>query len=156
MQIGCGGGEVIMHRCGLSHACFLLGSDLFEYRLGETKKHYIWRRNVGRTENFDWSRLGNKLNGRTYVSADQLEQEIIKSNLWVGTEYVHTSYFGDPSHNRHDFVQFCIQVCCGENCGKAYKKNDVYLSQDHNTFARFVSNAVEDFINELSRADDEL
>lgn len=156
LAIGFGGGEAVMHSSGPTHACFLLGSDLFEYGLSETNKHYIRRRNVGRTSNFDWDRLGNRMNGKTYVSPDQLEQAIIESDIWNGTEYVLTSLFGETNHNCHDFVQFCIQVCCGENCGMAYKKNDVYLPQDQNTFARFITNTVENFIDELSRADDEL
>ncbi|KAK8842218.1 hypothetical protein M9Y10_026450 [Tritrichomonas musculus] len=81
-----------------SHACFLLNTDLFEY----SGHGYVRRKNVGRDAEFDWDMLGNKINGTTHVSPDQLEQAIKNAGEWLGQEY-DLGY-----HNCHGFVRFCL------------------------------------------------
>ena len=84
---------------GYNHACILLNRDLFEYGVNGTWERH---RNVGRDPTFDWSRIGDALNGTTYVSPDQLEAAIRNSGKWgQGTYNFYT-------HNCHDFVQFCL------------------------------------------------
>lgn len=153
LGIGFGVGEGIMYGSGPTHACFLIDRDIFEYGLHETNKRYIRRRNVGRLSSFDWDRLGKKMHRTTYVSPDQLEEAILRSNEWNGNEYVLTDLDG-PSHNCHDFVRFCIQACTSKNCGMAQKKHAVYIPQDEHNFQREINNTVGNFLDELAMADD--
>ena len=64
----------------ISHACFLINTDLFEYDGNGYKR----RRNVGCDPQFDWDRIGSALNGTTYISPDQLETAIKNSGQWSG------------------------------------------------------------------------
>ena len=88
---------------GITHACFLIDRDLFEYGANKAKtyeRHY----DVGPVNGYDWYSVGNALNGTTYVSPDELEEAIIRSKKWGKNTY-------NPfSHNCHDFVQFCLRV----------------------------------------------
>lgn len=113
----------------VSHACFLLDKDIFEYGLHEYGKNYSRKKNVGRSYEFDWYSLGDKLKGKTHVSPDKLEQIIIDSQLWTGNQY-HMIGGSGSSHNCHDFVQFCIRACAGQNCGMAHKRGPLFLPQN--------------------------
>lgn len=87
-----------------SHAAFLLGTDLFEYG----PEGYKRRKNVGRDQSFDWDKLGNKVNGKTYVTPDELENLIKNSHEWNGK-------YNILNHNCHHFVKWCL-----ENVGAGY------------------------------------
>lgn len=93
------------------HVCFLLDNDLFEYGCPEFNKNYVRRRNVGKLSSFNWETYIDR-SYSTEKTPDELEQAIIKSNLWTGDQYAFTG------HNCHDFVQFCIHFCVG-NLGMA-------------------------------------
>lgn len=98
-----------------SHAAFLLGTDLFEYNING----YTRRRNVGREAGFDWNHLGNKVNGKTYVTPDQLEEAIKNSHEWDGK-------YNILNHNCHHFVKWCLEHV---GAGYFYKNyNHRYLS----------------------------
>jgi hypothetical protein len=83
----------------VSHACFLLNTDLFEYSQNGAERHL----NVGRDTRFDWERLGSKLNGTTHVSPDELWGAICRGH-WNGKDY-HV-----VKHNCHAFVRFCLDA----------------------------------------------
>ena len=88
---------------GITHACFLIDRDLFEYGANKDKT-YERHFDVGRVMRYDWNSVGNALNGTTYVSPDELEEVIIRSQRWGKNSY-------NPfNHNCHDFVQFCLRV----------------------------------------------
>lgn len=87
-----------------SHAAFLIGTDLFEYGPDGYKR----RKDVGRDSSFDWEKLGNKVNGKTYVTPDELENKIKKSRDWNGN-------YNILYHNCHHFVKWCL-----ENVGAGY------------------------------------
>lgn len=98
-----------------SHAAFLLGTDLFEYGPDGYKR----RKDVGRDSSFDWNKLGNKVNGKTYVSPDELEKYIKNSHEW-------NENYNILNHNCHHFVKWCL-----ENVGAGYfykNYNHRYLS----------------------------
>ena len=99
------------------HVCFLLDRDLFE------DDSYGWHRreDVGRDSDYDWNSLGNNLNGKTYVSPDKLEDYIIESGDWDGSDY------NALTHNCQDFVKFCLN-CCGAS-SMSYKKGPCYRCQ---------------------------
>ena len=94
---------------GLTHACFLIDRDLFDYGANKDKS-YRRLYDVGRDSSYNWISVGNALNGRTYVSPDDLEEAIIDSDLWGPKTY-------NPfTHNCHDFVEFCLrEVGCPES-----------------------------------------
>ena len=117
---------------GYNHACFLINKDLFEYGTGDDKI-YLRHKDVGRDPNFDWNKIGDALNGTTYVSPDDLEKKIKDSNLWNGkikNKNVPIEKQPDYSmlkHNCHDFVQFCLKsVGCHDTMiqknGMVYRK----------------------------------
>ena len=87
-----------------SHSCLLLNTDLFEYGCPKDDKGYARLTNVGRIDRFDWNKVGDALNGTTYVSPDKLEQAIINSGKWTGDKY------NVLNHNCHDFVNFCLEA----------------------------------------------
>jgi hypothetical protein len=93
-----------------SHACFLLDTDLFEFGPGGVERH----KGAGRDGKFDWDRLGQKLNGTTYTSPDELWTAISKGN-WSAKS------FSALSHNCHDFVRFCLEAV---GAGFFYKDYD--------------------------------
>ena len=80
---------------------------------------YVRRRNVGREEGFDWDRIGNALNGTTWVQPDELEESIKNSGQWTNGKY---DVF---THNCHDFVRECLRIV-GTNEGMTLKKIPVF------------------------------
>lgn len=143
----------------ITHAVFLLGSDMFEYgvhrdamltsakrystsnlfyagkKINEIQKDlenseiimgsngYARHKGVGRgkkEENgIDWDRIGEALNGTTWIQPDELEESILKSGEWTNEKY---DIF---NHNCHDFVRECLRIVgCHE--GMVYKKLPVY------------------------------
>jgi hypothetical protein len=84
----------------VSHACFLINTDLFEFDgVNGVQRH----RGVGRDPSYDWNRLGQKLNGTTYVSPEKLAGAISRAN-WSSSSYK------VGSHNCHHFVQWCLDA----------------------------------------------
>ena len=58
-----------------------VGGYTYPYYMCFSRSHsclngYVRRRNVGREEGFDWDRIGNALNGTTWVQPDELEESI--------------------------------------------------------------------------------
>ena len=80
----------------------------------ELPQGFVRRRNVGRDKEFDWSFLGDKLNGKTWTQPDELEEIIKKSGEW--TDYKYDLF----SHNCHDFVRECLKIL-GANEGTIHK-----------------------------------
>jgi len=116
----------------ITHAAFLIGTDLFEYGTDKflafhVAAHYggidtnsqgfvrikAYNRNK-RDEPFDWDRLGNKLNGTTWLQPDELEYLLIKSNNWLNSNY------NVLIHNCQDFVRECL-LLAGANQGETLK-----------------------------------
>jgi len=83
----------------VSHAAFLINTDLFEYGPGGFHR----RAGAGRDASFNWDQLGSHLNGTTHVSPDQLDDAIRRSGEWGGGYNVYT-------HNCHHFVQYCLKA----------------------------------------------
>jgi hypothetical protein len=94
-----------------SHACFLINKDIFEY----DPKGFRRRKDVGRDPNFDWDHLGDKVNGTTYVSPDELEEKLNSKGWGPGTYNV-------LSHNCHHFVQECLSIVGAEFFYNGYKQ----------------------------------
>lgn len=90
-----------------THAAFLLDRDIFDF----DGDGWHRRRNVGRDPSFNWDCLGEKVNGTTHVSPDQLAQAIEKSGRWTpgGWPWFRkTSWW--PWHNCHLFVVDCLNL----------------------------------------------
>lgn len=132
--------QEILKKINITHAAFLLGTDLFEYgtvglpRLGfemaknfiginptEMKSTFKRERNFNRKNDFefDWDTLGNTLNGTTYTQPDELDAILRYSGDWTSGKY------NVLVHNCHDFVRECLTIC-GANSGTAYKPNPVF------------------------------
>ena len=95
------------------HACFLIGTDLFEYGKNGYSRHI----DVGRDPDFEWEKLGSKVNGTTYVTPEKLEDAINDGN-WGKSDYdIYT-------HNCHHFVMFCLEQV---GAGFFYDGYDHYL-----------------------------
>ena len=112
-----GGSSGIFGSSGVKHACFLIDRDLFEYDQDGWKRH----KDRGRDPDYDWDKIGNALNGTTYVSPDELQAIINNSGDWSGNYNVLT-------HNCQDFVRFCLlAVGCSESM--ASKSGPLYNEQ---------------------------
>jgi len=89
---------------------------------------YARHKGVGRgkkEENgIDWDRIGEALQGTTWIQPDELEESIIKSGEWTNEKY---DIF---NHNCHDFVRECLRIV-GCHDGMIYKKLPVYISFHH-------------------------
>lgn len=109
---------------GYNHACLLLNRDLFEYGANE-EKSYQRHRDVGRDSSFNWDKIGEALNGTTYISPDQLETAIKNNGTWA------TGHYNVLTHNCHDFVQFCLdRIGCPQSM--IIKKGQCYKRQNNN------------------------
>jgi hypothetical protein len=84
----------------VSHACFLLDTDLFEFdgMNGATR-----RAGVGRHRDYDWERLGEKVNGMTHISPDELDGAISRAD-WNSGDY------NAQTNNCHHFVKWCLEA----------------------------------------------
>ena len=102
----------------VSHVCFLIGTDLFDYG-----PNGFQRRNVGRDPAFDWDKLGNKVNGTTWKTPNELQKHIENSGNWkpilTGSGGYHLF-----DHNCHHFVKFCLEFV---GAGFFYKGYDHFL-----------------------------
>ena len=88
----------------VTHACFLLNTDIFEFG----PDCWTRRKGVGRDSAFDWDKLGAKLNGTTHVSPDDLERAIRNQNCWNKSDYS-VGILG-KNHNCHSFVMECLKM----------------------------------------------
>ena len=114
------GGKVAKNY-GYTHACLLLGNDLFEYGVNSNKqeeKTFERKKNVGRDTSFDWDELGDAMNGTTNISPDELEAVIIEAKEW------NKGHYNTLKHNCHDFVKFCLKKV---GCKECLTKNETTL-----------------------------
>ena len=132
--------QKILQKANITHAAFLLGTDLFEYgtvglpKLGfeiaknfiginptEKESRYVRKRNFNRKADFelDWDTLGNTLSGTTYTQPDELDEILRNSGNCTSGKY------NVLVHNCHDFVKECLTIC-GANSGTTYKPNPVF------------------------------
>ena len=117
LRAGSSGTPGILGSSGAKHAAFLINRDLFEYDQNGWKRH----KDRGRDPDYDWDKIGNALNGTTYVSPDELQAAIDKSGDWRGN-------YNLRKHNCQDFAQFCLkEVGCSESM--ASKRGSVYREQ---------------------------
>ena len=105
---------------GYNHSCLLLNRDLFEYGANK-EKSYVRHWDVGRDDSFDWDKIGETLNGTTYISPDDLENAIKNDRTWA------TGHYHVLKHNCHDFVKFCLdRIGCPNSMiikkGACYKR----------------------------------
>ena len=145
-----------LEEMSITHVCFLIGEDLFEYGTQPAAKlacydkylntpFYIgdkqldkiikiieetnpglkgvvtngYIRRKGKDKDFNWTKLGDALSGKTWTQPDELEEIIKKSGDWTNGKY--DAFF----HNCHDFVRFCLLVV-GANAGQVFKTLPVY------------------------------
>lgn len=129
--------EHVMRSLDITHAAFLIGSDLFEYGTDPLMPGYVALNNIGiktykqgyfriknynrnkPNEPFDWERIGSKLNGTTWIQPDELDVILSTSGKWTNENY------NVINHNCHDFVKECILICTS-NQGMALKLLPVF------------------------------
>ena len=87
------------------HACILIGTDLFEYNLTGYSRH----EGVGQDSEFEWEKLGSKVNGTTYVTPDELENAIKNDETWGPRSPWGLCHYHPTKHNCHHFVMFCLE-----------------------------------------------
>ena len=120
--------EHITRSLDITHAGFLIGTDLFEYGTDNLKilgTLGISTKTLGffRTQNydrhskdepFDWERIGSLINGTTWIQPDELDEILRRSGKWLNDNY------NVMNHNCHDFVKECL-IICGANEGMTKK-----------------------------------
>jgi len=122
--------KLAARRMGYQHIALLLDKDIFEYGTGEGLCYQRHRPGdsdyVERKDHFVWIPFGKgPLSGETYVSPDQLQEEIEKIGIYGPDGYNILTF------NCHDFVRFCLsKLGCPQTI---LKKNGLVLKKEYLT-----------------------